>query len=251
MALTQQLAFPLETAVEDRPVPAQTVPEAAFARVFHRLGLKRPTPNFHVEYHAFAGLRNIILRRDHVVRVRVSDLLADAPPLVLEALAEILLTRVFRRRPSCEARACYLAYVFAPGMRRRIDEARRERGSKRLLPAKGRWYDLEEIFRNLNRRFFRSELPRPRLGWSLRRSRTLLGHYDSAHGTITISRRLDSPSVPRYVVDYLVFHEMLHMQFPVERRDHRRVVHSPEFRAAEKKFPKFEEARRRLKMICV
>jgi predicted metal-dependent hydrolase len=51
-------------------------------------------------------------------------------------------------------------------------------------------------------------------------------------------------------VEYLVFHEMLHIRYNTERRGHRRVVHSAEFREAEKKFPKYEQARRRLKMIC-
>lgn len=224
-------------------------PTALFARVFRRLGVERPGPNFEVQFRPFTGIRSTVVLRQNTVRVRISDLLREAPPLVLEALAEILLARLFRRRPSREARACYLAYVFAPAMRRRTDEARRRRGRKHLLPARGRCYDLEEIFARLNRRFFRSELPRQRLGWSLKRSRTVLGHYDSAHGAITISRWLDSPSVPQYLVDYLVFHEMLHMQFPVERQDHRRVVHSAEFRAAEKKFPNFEKARQRLRLI--
>jgi len=51
-------------------------------------------------------------------------------------------------------------------------------------------------------------------------------------------------------VEYIVYHEMLHMRFPVERRGHRRVVHSREFREAEKQFPKYEQACRQLKHIC-
>jgi hypothetical protein len=37
------------------------------------------------------------------------------------------------------------------------------------------------------------------------------------------------------------------MRFPVERNGHRRVVHSREFREAERVFPKYEEARKSLK----
>jgi predicted metal-dependent hydrolase len=81
-------------------------------------------------------------------------------------------------------------------------------------------------------------------------SRTILGHYDSAHATIIISRVLDSPTVPSYLVEYLVYHEMLHIRYPVERRGHRRVVHSQEFRAAEKKFPRYEQVRRKLRRFC-
>ena len=152
--------------------------------------------------------------------------------------------------PSREARECYLAYTFRPAVRTHIDAARRERGRKRLKPARGQHYDLEEIFHRLNRGFFAGKLPTPRLGWSRQLSRTLLGHYDSGHATIVVSRRLDSPAVPRYLVDYVVYHEMLHMRFPVERRGHRRVVHSREFREAEKQFPKYAQACRQLKHFC-
>jgi hypothetical protein len=248
-SMPEQLALPLSAKAPGLPLPAEPNPEAAFARVFRRLGLERPVPDFRVEYRPFAGLRSSIRLRDGRAQVLVSDLMTAAPPLVLEALAEILLTQVFRRRPSREARECYLAYVSAPAMRRRIDEARRERGTKRLLPPQGECYDLERIFAKLNRRFFRSRLARPRLGWSRKRSRALLGHYDAAHRTITISRWLDSPSVPHYLVEYLVFHEMLHMKFPVGRKGHRRILHPPEFREAEKQFPKYEQARRRLKLM--
>jgi len=231
-------------------VPPRELPET-FRRVFRRLGLRSSAPSFEVEFRPFAGLRSTISLRNNHVQVRISDVLAGAPRLVLEALAEILLAQVFRRRPSREARECYLAYVFQPGTHRRIEDSRRQRGRKRLLPPGGRWHDLSEIFHRLNRRYFGGKLPLPRLGWSPQRSRTVLGHYDSAHGALIISRVLDSPGVPRYLVEYLIFHEMLHMQYPVERRGHRRVLHSREFRQAEKKFPHYERAHRKLKQFCV
>ncbi|MFZ0961957.1 MAG: SprT-like domain-containing protein [Terriglobia bacterium] len=221
-----------------------------FRRVFSRLRIKSPVVSLSARFHPFAGLRSTVSVRDGAVKARVSDLLAEASPLVLEALAEILLARIFHRRPSREARECYLAYTFRPAMRSRIDAARRERGSKRLLPARGRHHDLEEIFQGLNQRFFHGRLPPSRLGWSHKNSRRILGHYDSGHATIIISRQLDSPSVPRYLVEYVVYHEMLHIRFPVERRGQRRVVHSREFREAEKRFPKYELACRQIKHLC-
>ncbi len=221
-----------------------------FSRVFRRLDFRRSAPAFRVEYRPFVGLRSSIRLKDNQAHVHISDLLSDAPPLVLEALAEILLANVLRRRPSREARECYLAYVLSPRFRRRTEASRRKRGRKHLLGAHGRHFDLRAIFERLNRRFFRDALPPLRLGWSPKRSRTILGHYDSAHRTISISRWLDSPRIPRYLVEYLVFHEMLHALYPVQRNGHRRVVHSRQFRAAEKKFPRYDLARRRLKLIC-
>jgi hypothetical protein len=241
MKQPEQLILPLA------PPPDLT---EVFRRVFFRLRIKSPVVSIGARFHPFAGLRSTITVRDGTVKARVSDVLAEASPLVLEALAEILLTRIFRRHPSREARECYLAYTFRPAIRHRIDEARRERGSKRLLPPRGRHHDLEEIFRELNRRFFHDQIPPSRLGWSHQHSRCILGHYDSGHRTIIISRKLDGPSVPRHLVEYVVYHEMLHIWFPVERRGQRRVVHSREFREAERKFPKYELACRQLKHLC-
>jgi hypothetical protein len=239
--LPRQLSFSL---------PTTSDPETLFARVFRRLGLRRPEPHFRIAFRPFAGVRSSIHLRDGKAKVEISDVLADAPPLVLEALAEILLAQVFRKRPSREARECYLAHIFKPHVRDRIDEARRARGRKRLLPARGEHCDLEAIFAKLNRRYFRGELRGVRIGWSPHRSRTVLGHYDAAHRTISISRRLDSARAPRFLAEYLVYHEMLHARFPVERNGARRVVHTREFLEAERKFPRYEEARRRLKLSC-
>jgi hypothetical protein len=220
-----------------------------FRRVFSRMRIRSHLTSIGADFHPFAGLRSTITLRNGAVRAQVSDVLADASPLVLEALAEILLTKVFHRPPSREARECYLAYTFRPEIRRRIDEARRERSRKRLLPPRGRHHDLEEIFHGLNQRFFQGQIPPSRLGWSRHHSRRILGHYDSGHGTIIVSRKLDSPAIPRYLVEYIVYHEMLHIRFPVERNGHRRVVHSREFREAEKKFPQYESACRKLKHL--
>jgi len=229
------------------PLGISSEPVEVFRRVFRRLRFAGALPSLRVEFRPFAGLRSTIcLRKDHL-EVCISDVLQDAPLLVLEALAEILLCKVFRRRASREARECYLAYVLSPSIRQHIDQARRERGTKHLLPARGRWHDLGEIFQRLNQNFFHGELSVTRLGWSLKNSRTTLGHYDAGHGTIVINRALDSRKAPAHLVEYLVFHEMLHLRFPVERDGHRRVVHSREFRKAERAFPKYAEARKSLK----
>lgn len=220
-----------------------------FRRVFSRLRIKSRVVTIGARFYPFAGLRSTVSLRDGVVKARVSDVLAEASPLVLEALAEILLARIFRRRPSREARECYLAYTLRPAIRTRIDTARRERGAKRLLPPRGRHYDLEEIFQRLNQRFFGGQIASCRLGWSPGNSRRILGHYDSGHGAIIISRKLDSPAVSRCLVEYVVYHEMLHIRFPVERQGHRRVIHSREFREAEKKFPDYELACRQIKNL--
>lgn len=236
--MADQLAFPFQT---------RQSPEAVFERVFRRLHKRRPVPAFRVEYRRWAQLRSTIRLVPHGIDVGVSDSLEGIPEIALEALAEILLSRLWRRRPSQEARACYLACVLSPGIRQRVDELRRERGFKRMLPPRGSFFDLNEIFDDLNHRFFAGKLTHAGLGWSCKRSRTILGHHDAAHRTITVSRLLDSAHTPRLLVEYLMYHEMLHIHFPIARNHHRRVVHSREFHEAERRFPAYDQARKLLR----
>src|SRR5438309_1237020 len=92
-------------------------------------------------------------------------------------------------------------------------------------------------------------LARPRMTWSRNHSRNSLGHYDPAHNAIVVSRIFDHPGVPRYAVDYIVYHEMLHLKHPVRLRGSRRCVHSAEFQAEEKLFPQLEDAKSFLKCL--
>jgi predicted metal-dependent hydrolase len=85
--------------------------------------------------------------------------------------------------------------------------------------------------------------------WSRDHSRNALGHYDPAHNAIVVSRVFDRPQVPRYAVEYIVYHEMLHLKHPVRLRGSRRCVHPPQFQAEEKLFPQLEEAKRFLKTL--
>jgi predicted metal-dependent hydrolase len=55
--------------------------------------------------------------------------------------------------------------------------------------------------------------------------------------------------VPRYAVEYIVYHEMLHLKHPVKLRGSRRCVHSREFLADEKLFPELQAARTFLRRL--
>ena len=89
----------------------------------------------------------------------------------------------------------------------------------------------------------------PQLGWSRGTSRSMLGHFDPSHNAIIISRIFDRPEVPLLALEYVMFHEMLHLRFPVDHGGSRRRVHTKEFRAAEKEFPRLKEAKELLKKL--
>jgi predicted metal-dependent hydrolase len=111
-----------------------------------------------------------------------------------------------------------------------------------ISSSRGTVYDLDKIFQRINRRYFDNGLEKPTLTWSQRRTRRILGHHDSVHDTITISKTLDSREVPEWFVEYIVYHEMLHIKHPARLINGRRYYHTTTFRNEERRFERFEEA---------
>ena len=201
-------------------------------------------PPISIEFFPFANVNNTIRLRQGELFVRLSDLLEGAPVPVLRAIAHILLAKMYRCPIEPAQSARYRRYVHSRELRSKAHLVRQMRGRKRIASAKGRVYDLEAIFEDLNLRFFGGIQARPRMSWSRSRARNLLGHYDPAHNAIVVSRIFDHPGVPRYVVEYIVYHEMLHLRHPVELNGSRRCVHTAEFRAEERIFPQLDAAQR-------
>ena len=181
--------------------------------------------------------------------VRISDLLEGAPETVLHSIAHILLAKLYRHPVDRTLNARYRRYVASHDVAAKARLVRQMRGRKHIRSARGHYYHLKEIFDELNRRFFHGLMGRPQLTWSRNHARSSLGHYDPAHNAIVISRVFDSPRVPRYAVEYILFHEMLHLKHPVRLSGSRRCVHSREFRAEENLFPELAQARKFLRMV--
>ena len=164
-----------------------------FAEAHRKLERERPCPPIRVEYYRFVGINHTVRLREGRLLVRLSDLFRRAPAPVLEALAAILLAKLYRRNPPREARAAYREYSNSGEMRRRAQASRRKRGRKLLAGPEGSRYHLTPLFDDLNREYFKGRMPPVRLGWSLQKSRRILGHFDPSHRSITLSRWLDHP----------------------------------------------------------
>ena len=169
------------------------------------------------------------------VRVRVHEIFFDAPEPVLDALV------AWARRPTRRSNAALDDYAI-----RRADALR---ACARTTPARarGRHVDLRRIFDSLNVEHFDGRLrcvvtfgrvaPRRRL-------RSLqYGAYDPLHDRIRIHPVLDLDWIAPEFVELIVFHEMLHAAIPARRDDATCRHHPPEFRARERRFPRYAAAR--------
>jgi len=179
-------------------------------------------------------------REDDCLHLRVHHMFVGAGDDVVGAIAEYARTR--------SNAAGRVLDRFVRSNRTRIKPLDVERARARPLRTAGRVYDLACIYDALNERYFGGELD-ARIGWgqgmARRRRRSIrMGAYYHDTRTILIHPALDRPDVPRYFVELVVYHEMLHQAVPQERTPAgRRIIHSPEFRARETRFHDFRRAR--------
>lgn len=108
--------------------------------------------------------------------------------------------------------------------------------------AAGMHWDLAACFERVNAAYFGRRLSRPRLTWNRVFTGRKFGHFDALGDTVMVSCTLDRADLPEYVLDYIMYHELLHKDLGVERRNGRAAKHAPEFRARERRFARYAEA---------
>lgn len=221
--------------------------EQIYERVFRIIRPRVPVPVIAVRFRKYANANSRIRLAQGELSVDISDLLKDAPAPVQEALALILISKLFKRAPETDWMARYRHYLNRSDMRRELTALKRERGRKSYRDPAGAAYSLCEMFEELNSEYFGGLMARPNLGWSRKKSRTMLGHYDPCHHIIVLSSILDNATAPLVAVKYVLFHEMLHLRYPTQHRGARRCVHTPEFKIAEREFIQYDEAKRLLR----
>jgi predicted metal-dependent hydrolase len=175
--------------------------------------------------------------------LRIHRSFVEAPDEVIRAVAEFLGSR----KGSEKARQA-LAVIREHFSRHRPETGRKRRPA---LHPEGVTLDLREVAADLNRRYFEGRLS-AEITWGRAaagsaghrcRSRSLqLGSYSYEDNLIRLHRVLDHPSVPRYVVEAVVYHELLHADMPPVVQGGRRFFHTPEFRRRERRFRHHDRA---------
>ena len=178
------------------------------------------------------------------LELRIHHSFTQAPEMVLQAVA----TFVESKRGSDRAREALVVIREHFSVHRSTARAR-----KLVLRPEGVALDLREVFADLNERYFEGRLAAG-ITWGKssvasrcgrRRSASLqLGSYSYEDRLIRLHRVLDHPEVPRYVIEAVVYHEMLHADMPPEIRGGKRLFHTPEFRRRERLYRNLTRAER-------
>ena len=217
--------------------------ELVFQKVHRQLKPRTPIPSMQTEFFPSVGANHSVSLENGLLHVRISDLFHDAPIEILETLAIILLSKLYKKKVDNEHQKAYRRFTLSSAMLERSRLTRARRGKKPITTApRGKNQDLDTVFNDLNTIYFKGALRKPCLSWTPTEARSILGRYNYDDDIIYISRILDSVNIPDYVLKYILFHEMLHIKHQPKISNLREIVHTREFRQEEKRFKHYREA---------
>ena len=178
----------------------------------------------------------------YITRVSLHEGFIGAPEEVLNTIADVV---VNGKRNN---------YV---GLIRRYSESeafkeismRARKGVSQDLQAaiQGQYFNLEQVYQRVSEKYFNGTLGKPNLTWNRQLTRRKLGHYSADTDTVMISIALDNPDTPRFLIDYVMYHELLHKKIGFVQRANKRYAHTAEFHAQEKKFAQYKAVKEYLK----
>jgi hypothetical protein len=172
--------------------------------------------------------------RNGACMVRLHQMFLDAAEDVLRAIA------AFIRRPS--VRHKNLLREFIKSHEHAIRPAKVPvKPRNPCLHPQGKHVDLSDYFHRLNEVYFGGRLACA-ITWGKRnrgrRPRSIrLGSYWPDKRIIRIHPVLDNPAVPPFVIEDVIYHEMLHHELGMVRSNGRVLSHHRAFKVKEKAFP--------------
>ncbi len=175
--------------------------------------------------------------------ISVQESFIYAPDKILTAILEYAYSRQLN-----SSRQIIRDYTFTTeyqAIRTRLEYLEVPTGSY----SQGKVHNLDLSFRRVNKQYFQDNLSRPHLIWSSRLTFRKFGYYQWDIDTVMISQTLDNKRVPEFLVDYVMYHELLHKKLGSRKVNDRRFSHTKKFRNEEQKFIKFEEAKKYLNRI--
>ncbi len=211
-------------------------------RIFQEVGRAFGFAEVRVSFARYAELKHVWRTSRGTIDLKLSDYVRDAPEHVLESLANYLLSRASGRKCPDGGSRAYLDYARS----RELWTANREeylaRSRNLDLGGRGSVRDLDEVFDYVNSFYFSGRLEKPSLAWTVESPGRRLGFYFEALNILAVNKVMDADRVPRYVLEFVMYHELLHHVNAVDGRKVRRVHHTKSFREQEKLFRTYDEA---------
>lgn len=185
---------------------------------------------------------SVVKRPTSGYQLRLHHMFQVAPERVWQALVDYVQNKTHPAKQELQT------YIHQQQSLIRYSSPTTSRRSVPVRQAQGRYVDLDAMLHQLNQQYFNNRV-QANITWmrmSLQRKRTSIrfGVYDHQQKLIRIHRLLDQSFVPRYFVESVVYHEMLHQLIPAVRLHGRWCNHPPAFKRAEREYPYYQKAQK-------
>jgi hypothetical protein len=175
-----------------------------------------------------------VRKKGSTISVRLHHIFLNAPPDVIEEIGGF----IKKRKGSTP--------LFRGFLKENLKRLRNGPPKRVKVTTQGKYHNLAEIYDSLNRGYFQETLLCP-ITWGTGRARyavrkRTLGSYSRHSNIIRINTILDRKHVPRYFIEFVIYHEMLHADMDIDMKNGRNLVHSKEFRDRERQFRDYEKA---------
>ncbi len=213
---------------------AQTIVHQSFQRLFP--GKEFPY-NTHLEYNRRLNDFNANIRKhNNTISVHLNLQWKDIDEEIKIGLIQSLLLKILKEKdrkttPNIELYHNFIKNIPILTPKTRTDSA------------------LEASFQRVNQlfqQFFDQGLEQPNLQWGEAAFRKL-AHYNFHDDSITVSS-LFKDTTPE-VLDYLMYHELLHKFYKFEHRNGRSAYHTREFKEAERRYPNYKDVEKQISKI--
>jgi len=193
-----------------------------------------PAPKIKI-FPASVLYRTKVVKRAH--QILVNEGFIDAPDQVLSTLMRVAMGQTKDDGALRSVKAYAMSKDFIS-----VRAAVEQTADTLSGDGKGHYHDLTAAFHRVNRSYFGGAVDAPRLIWNRQPTTRKMGHYDVTQDTVMVSMSLDSADVPAYVVEFVVYHELLHKTMGTKVVNGRRHSHTSAFRKAERAFKQYPEA---------
>ena len=118
-----------------------------------------------------------------------------------------------------------------------------QKGTNVISNSIGQYFDLDKIFWKVNSEYFYNQMSKPNLTWNRQLTKRKLGHYNLDTDTVMISIALDKNETPDFIIEYVMYHELLHKKLGIVKKGNKRYAHTSVFHNEEKKFKQYEKVK--------
>lgn len=215
--------------------------------VFRSVGNEHGYDDVQARFYPFKEFKSTWCRNGQRAELRISDYLRWADDAILEDFARCLFARISNRGRREVYTDRLRTWLQSQEFIVRNRPLYLERSRNLTLSPTGRVLDLRNIRANLKDKGLIEDSSDAFLSWTVCGNVHRVGYCSVIMRVIAVSSVLDTGSMPDYVAEYVLYHEILHLESGLGSLFS---GHGREFRMREKMHPKWREADEWLKKVA-